>query len=275
MIKRTSIISLFISTISVALWVIFTSPLKAQSVIGAKAISMGQIGVSIPNSEWAVFNNSALLPTDGNQFSFYGFRYAGIAEITDMAASINMPSKIGVFGIGIHRYGFNLFSENRFRIAYKNSEGKIHYGTSLSYIHVFQGENYGSAGAIGLNLGVAAEITQSFWLGARATNVNQPAYGDTDEELPRELAAGLSYNPTEKAQIVSEIVKDIHFPLSFRTGIEYEFFTAFYARAGITTKPSTYSFGFGYGSNRWGINFAVQQHNPLGMSPALDLSIRI
>ncbi|NBC03411.1 MAG: hypothetical protein GVY20_06865, partial [Bacteroidetes bacterium] len=115
----------------------------------------------------------------------------------------------------------------------------------------------------------------SLWIGARATNVNQPAYGNTDEDLPRELAAGLSYKPASSAQITAEIVKDINFPLSFRTGLEFEIFTSFFTRAGISTKPSTYAFGFGYGTERWAVNFALQQHNPLGMSPALDLSIRI
>jgi len=236
---------------------------------------MGQTGVALPESEWAVFNNSALLSTERNTVSFYGFRYVGITEITDMAAAATVQTNLGTIGAGVHRYGFDLFHENRFLLAYKNSEDRFHYGFSVSYIHVFQGGDYGSAGAFGLDLGLAAEITESLWMGARATNVNQPAYGDTDEDLPRELAAGFSYKPAPSAQISAEIVKDIHFPLSFRTGLEFEIFSSFFTRAGISTKPSTYSFGFGYGSDRWAVNFALQQHNPLGMSPALDLSIQI
>jgi len=251
------------------------SKTMAQSVMGAKSISMGQTGVALPESEWSVFNNSALLSTERNTVSFYGFRYVGISEITDMAAAATVQTNFGTIGAGVHRYGFNLFHENRFLLAYKNSEEKFHYGMSISYVHVYQGEDYGSAGAFGLDLGLAAEITESLWMGARATNVNQPAYGATDEDLPRELAAGFSYKPASSAQITSEIVKDIKFPLSFRTGLEFEIFSSFFTRAGISTKPSTYSFGFGYGSDRWAVNFALQQHNPLGMSPALDLSIQI
>lgn len=275
MIKRTPIISLFILTLSVAFCFGLFSKIEAQSVMGAKSISMGQSGVALPESEWSVFNNSALLSTERNTVSFYGFRYVGIAEITDMAAAATVQTNVGTIGVGIHRYGFNLFHENRFLLAYKNSEDRFHYGATVSYIHIFQGEDYGSADAFGLDLGLAAEITESLWMGARATNVNQPAYGSSDEDLPRELAAGFSYKPASSAQITAEIVKDINFPLSFRTGMEFEIFTSFFTRAGISTKPSTYSFGFGYGSERWAVNFALQQHNPLGMSPALDLSIRI
>lgn len=236
---------------------------------------MGQTGVAIPGSEWSTFNNTALISTEENRVSFYGFRYVGLAEITDFAASAIFQSSIGSFGIGLHRYGFNLFNENRFLLAYKNREEKLHYGASLSYVHLYQGENYGSAGAFGVNLGIAAELTKSFWLGARTTNINQPAYGDTDEKLPRELAAGVSLKPGSPALITAELVKDVKFPASFRGGLEVEFITSFFARAGITTRPSTYSFGFGYQPDHWAVNFALQQHNPLGLSPALDISIRI
>src|SRR6056297_985055 len=275
MIKRTPIISLFILTLSVAFCFGNISKVEAQSVMGAKSISMGQAGVALPESEWSIFNNTALLSTERNTVSFYGFRYIGLSEITDMAAAATVQTKAGTIGAGVHRYGFNLFHENRFLLTYKDRRDKFHYGLSVSYNHVFQGKDYGSAAAFGLNLGLAAEITESFWMGARATNVNQPSYGDTNEELPRELAAGLSFQPSSSAQITAEIVKDINFPLSFRTGLEFEIFTSFFTRAGISTKPSTYAFGFGYGTERWAVNFALQQHNPLGMSPALDLSIRI
>jgi hypothetical protein len=249
-------------------------PADAQHVMGAKHLAMGQTGVAVPSSNWSSFINVAMMPTDQNLVSFYGFRYVGIAEITDMAATINYPTEWGTFGSGVHRYGFNLFNENRFLLGYKNTLGQFHYGTSVSYIHVVQGGDYGSAGAVGIDLGLAAEITEELWFGARATNINQPVYGDTDEELPRELAAGLSYQLTSEALVTTEIVKDVMFPISFRAGLEFELISSLFARAGITTEPETYSGGFGYLTDSWEINFGLQQHNPLGLSPALDLAIR-
>lgn len=249
-------------------------PLHAQNSMGATSIAMGQTGVAIPNSNWSIFSNVALLSTDQTHISFYGFRYVGIAEITDIAANVTTQTEWGTIGAGVHRYGFNLFNENRFLLAYKNSLDRFHYGASVSYTHIFQGGNYGAAGAIGFDLGLAAEITDDLWFGARATNVNQPSYGDTDEQLPRELATGLSYLLTQEALITAEIVKDVMFPLSFRNGVQFEVIRALFIRAGITTKPETYSFGFGYHSSSWEVNFGLQQHNPLGMSPALDLAVK-
>jgi len=275
MIKRTRTISLFIITISLLFIVIQSEKMIAQNTKGSKSLAMGQTGVSLPFDEWAVFNNPALIQVERTVASFYGFRYVGISEITDMAATGSFQTSAGTFGIGLHRYGFNLFSENQFRLVYKNRLDHLHFGTSVGYYHILQGEEYGSAGALGIDLGLAAKITPSLWIGLRATNINQPAYGDSDEDLSREVAAGFSFNPSEISQVTAEIVKDVDFPASFRTGIEFELYSNFSARAGITTKPSTYSFGFGYSGKAWSANFALQQHNPLGLSPALDISMEI
>lgn len=245
-----------------------------QNNLGASSIAMGQTGVAVPESNWSAFSNIAMMPTDQNRVSFYGFRYIGIAEITDIATTINYQTGAGTFGAGIHRYGFNLFNENRFLFGYKNSLGLFHYGFSISYVHVFQGGDYGSAGAAGIDLGIAAEMADGLWFGARATNLNQPAYGDTDEELPRELAFGISYQISRGSFVTAEAVKDVMFPISFRAGLQFEIITSLFARAGITTRPETYSFGFGYLAESWEVNLALQQHNPLGLSPAVDLAIR-
>lgn len=266
--------------LSLAIWflalsILFLSePLHAQNALGAKSMALGQTGTAIPQSSWSVFSNAALLPDDQKRVSFYGYRYAGISEITDVAASFIFPSNAGTFGTGLHRYGFDLFNENRFLLSYKNNLDRFHYGATVSYTHVFQGEGYGSAGAVGVDLGLAALITDELWFGARATNINRPAYGSTDEELPRELAAGLSYRLSSIAFFTAEVVKDVKFPLSVRGGIEFEVFRSLFARAGITTEPSTYSGGFGYQAETWEINLALQQHDPLGLSPAIDFGLR-
>ena len=93
--------------------------LTAQYVTGAKHLAMGQTGAAIPSSNWSIFSNVALIPTDKNRVSFYGFRYVGIAEITDIAAAFSYQTGFGTFGAAAHRFGFNLFNENRFIIGYK------------------------------------------------------------------------------------------------------------------------------------------------------------
>ena len=245
----------------------------AQNAMGAKVVSMGQAGVALPDSEWSLFSNSALLSTNHNNASFYRFRYVGISEITDMAAVLNLQTGLGTLGVGVHRYGFNLFSENRLMLGFKKSFGTFHAGISTSYYHVNQGGSYGSAGAVGVDIGIAAELADGLWIGARATNINYPSYGKSDEILPRDLSLGFSYQLAENIVLSMEAMKDVMFPLSLRSGVQVELIPSLYARAGFTSNPETYSFGFGYMPDRWSINIGIQQHNPLGLSPALDLGI--
>ncbi len=261
----------------VLFWLVSFQIGNAQAVLGARELAMGQTTTALENSTFSVFSNPAMVPENNKTASFYSVRYYGFAEITDMAAAITFPTGAGVFGAGAHRYGFDLFNENRLRIGYKNSFKGFRFGVVINYSHVAQGGGYGNAGAVGLDLGVAAPVTPEVWIGSKATNINQPKYGSlNDEELPRELSIGFSFRLSEAVIFSSDVVKDVRFPVSYRNGIEIVVFKPFFARAGITTSPQTVSAGFGYNSFYWGANVAVQRHENrvLGYSPAIDLNIR-
>lgn len=256
--------------------------IKSQNPMGAASIGMGMTGVSGSDPGWAVFNNPALMSTDENTVSFYGMRYAGFSELTDMAAAITLYTSHGTFGAGAHRYGFELFSENRFLLGWKYTIERLHIGTVLTYHHIHQGGGYGSAGALGVDIGLMAEIATVLRFGARATNINQPAYGSSGngngnglpgEYLPRELAAGLTYSASEALKISAELVKDVKFPLSFRSGVQIGLIPALHLRGGFTTRPGTWSTGLGYAFSRFSVNIAMQQHEVLGLSPGMDLSV--
>lgn len=245
----------------------------SQTTIGARSVAIGQTGTAVPGDQWAIFSNTALMTTDQRQVSFYGFRYVGFTEISDLAASGSYPADFGTFGAAFHRFGFDLFNETHLRLAYKRQFNHVHAGLGINYAHVQQGGGYGSAGALGIHLGIAAQIIESVWLGARATNINQPTYDNTEEYLPRELAIGISYFPSDRLMLTADAVKDVRFPLSVRTGAEIELINGLHARTGITTQPETYAGGFGYRTAQWQINIGVQQHIPLGLSPAIDLGV--
>lgn len=251
---------------------------KAQATLGAREVGLGQATTALPESAWSVYANPAMIGRNANSISFFGLRYYGLTEITDMAAAIKVSTSFGSIGFGAHRFGDDLFNESRLRIAYKNAYEGFHYGVAVTYSHVAVGGGYGSAGAPGVDLGLAALLTEALWIGAKATNINQPSYGtyqNYEEELPRNLSIGFSYRMSGIALFTAEVFKDVRFPISCRAGIEVTLFDDFTGRAGITTEPVTFSGGFGYVNRLWGLNIVVQQHeNPvLGLSPGLDLQI--
>ncbi|MBD3615095.1 MAG: hypothetical protein HUJ22_00880 [Gracilimonas sp.] len=252
---------------------LITSSLFAQLTMGAKGLGMGQATTAIPGYEWALFANPALLNSDNAAIGFYGLRNYGFAELTDMSATGSVPTKLGVAALGFHRYGDNLFSETRIRFGYKNDWQMLHFGVVANYNHISFGADYGSGGALGLDVGIAAELAEDLWIGARSTNVNHPEYGDIDEELAREMAIGFTYGLNELAVFAFDVVKDVRFPVSYRGGLEIAVIEDLKGRVGITTEPLSYSLGFGYGKDRWSFNFAVQKHELLGFSPGIDFML--
>ena len=266
--------------ISAILWTVlfFFVPegkVYSQFSMGAAPATMGHTGAAIMNSSWAVFNNPAWISTDMRTVSFYGYRFAGMPELTDMAAVVAVPLQSGAVAAGIHRYGFDLYSEQRIAAAYKQHLGFVHAGLAVVYHHFSIGGGYGSAGTIGIVAGVGTELTNNLQIGLRSGYLNRPTLGNYEETIPSTLAAGIRYLVSERASLTADLVKDPDFPLSARAGIEFRLTESLLLRSGLSGKPESYGFGFGYDPGPFRVNLGVHQHYPLGLSAAMDVIIPI
>ncbi len=265
-----------ISKITCLLLIIFglsSNILVAQVNMGANGMGLGQATTALKNNNWGIFSNPALLRNDKAIISFYSLRNYEVYELTDVAASASYPTKFGVAALGFHRYGDNLYNETRVRLGYANNWRNLYFGAILNYNSITFGGPYGSGSALGVDLGLAAELIDGLWLGARGTNINRPQYKGIDEDLLREMAIGLSYQLADIALFTFDIVKDVRFEKSLRGGVEIKIIEDLKGRVGITTEPNSYSFGLGYDKPRWGVNLAVQRHYVLGLSPGFDLNL--
>lgn len=252
--------------------------LYSQATLGARELSMGQATTALPESDWSLFSNPAMITSTEHGVSFFGVRYYGLEELTDLAVAAVIPTSIGSLAFGAHRFGDDLYNESRLRFGYKKEYQGFHFGLVANYNHLVIGGGYGSAGAIGLDVGIAAMIANRLWLAAKATNINQPSYGEYNglsEELARDLSIGFSYQIADLLIFSTEAVKDVRFPISYRAGFDAKILGSFRGRAGVTTEPVTFAGGFGLLSKFWAVNIGVQQHEDpiLGMSPAMDLRL--
>lgn len=247
---------------------------SAQYTMGADGLALGQATTALQNNSWAIFSNPATLNSMKKSASFFSVRNYGFVELTDIAATGSIPTSLGVAGFGFHRYGGDLFNETRIRFGYANSWNNLKFGAVLNYNHISQASPYGSGGALGFDVGITAMLTQGLWLGAKATNLNQPGYdfAANEESLSRELSVGLSYNLDQNALFLFDIVKDVRFPVSYRGGIEVKVVENLKGRVGVTTEPNTYSFGVGYEATIWKANLVFQRHETLGFSPGIGLN---
>ena len=105
---------------------------QAQAVIGARELALGQATSALQSTDWSMFGNPAMMSEDERSVSFFGVRYFGLSEITDMAFAGSYPTPIGILGAAAHRYGDELFNENRLRLGYKHSFEGFHFGAILN-----------------------------------------------------------------------------------------------------------------------------------------------
>jgi hypothetical protein len=91
--RKTAVLYLF----GVILLILFNhSPLYAQATLGARPVALGQASTALPGSPWSVFENVAMISEQQPEVSFFGMRYYGLSELSDIAAVITYPTPFGV-----------------------------------------------------------------------------------------------------------------------------------------------------------------------------------
>lgn len=241
--------------------------------MGARGAGMSGATAAMPGDAWALFANPADMSSK-NEASFYVMRNFGLSALTDYAFELSHHTKAVTIGLAGHTYGFKLFRQSEFRVGINKSILNIRFGLAVNYINYSLPEPYGSAGTMGVNLGLAAPLAKGLWLGAWAENINQPEIGKNKEELPQALAIGFSYRITSKALYLLECYKDIDFPVSIRSGLEFSPVGVLRLRAGIKTHPESFSLGLGIEQKGFRIDFAAVHHMILGWSPGVDFAVQ-
>lgn len=247
--------------------------------VGARAIALGGAFTGLANSSATLFYNPAgamLVPF--REASFFYSRPYGLQELDYLTFSYLEPSLLprqyGAVGVSAKRYGFELYNETMFGLTYANSfEKKFLYGVTVNYQHTFI-KSYGSAGAIGIDIGVLGLITETLTLGFAAHNLNAPRIGVSREELAQTYALGLSYKALSNFLIALDLEKDVRFPLSMKSGFEYRPVLAFSIRVGFSTEPSRFTGGFGVHYAMLDVDYAFATHRDLGMTNQLSVSLR-
>lgn len=245
----------------------------AQPVAGVRSLSLGRATTALEGNPWAVFANPAMLEADHTELAFLGIRNYELSDLDDMAAAFTFPFQSFGIGLGGHRYGNDLYRENRLSAALTYRYERLRAGAAIHYLTIAI-EGYGSAGTVGLDLGVAAQPAEGIWIAAHATNLNRPEIGQAHEPLPRQLSIGISGSLSKRLLWTGEVVKDVRFPLAFRSGLEAGPFLNLKLRAGMGTDPETVSGGLAYDAAHWSVAVAAERHQVLGYTPGIELTIR-
>jgi hypothetical protein len=243
----------------------------------ARADALGHSTTASASASGVHANPAARAATSDATAVFYARQNFGLAALRYGASHVTVPFSWGTVSTGASTFGFDDYREVHLSGGYARSVGfgtsrRVLIGIAARYYHTSI-SGYGSAQAVGANLGIMVRLLRSLRLGAHATNLNGPSLVD-GEPLPRTLAVGLSYRALEQMRVLVDAFKDVRFPLSVRGGLEVRPVSLLALRAGITTAPVRFTGGAGVRLGRLQANIAMEQHQVLGWSPSASLRVQ-
>lgn len=244
------------------------------STMGARANGLANAGACL-RDEWSQFNNiGGLAKVESTTAAFTYQLPSSLPGAHRMAALVAVPTAVGTAGMGIFRFGDELYNEQILSAGFSNQFGLASLGARINYIQ-YNAEGFGRKGVVSISVGGIAEIVPGFLIGAYLTNLNQPEISRNEEHLPTTMALGLAYAATENIFITCEVEKDIAYKPVSKCGIEYKPFGKISFRTGFNIQPGAIFFGTGFYTRGLRIDYSLQHATPLGFIQQASVAYHI
>lgn len=246
---------------------LFASSVLAQNGsfnLGGRSAGMAGASLTL-GDEYSLFNNIGGLGQVENHTALASYRNKyGVTEFQTVGAGAIYHTAIGNAGVGFHKFGNDLYSEQRIHLAIGNKLDMISLGLGVDLLQ-YNISSIGSKHVVALQFGGIAEITPQLSFGAHIFNLNQAQItAETANKIPTVMKGGMSYRPTKELMFNIEIEKDLDFDEVFKAGIEYQVVDQVFLRTGITSKPFTGAFGIGFYPKNLKFDYAFSNDSRLG-----------
>lgn len=235
---------------------------------GAKQISLSNSDVALSNDVFTLFNNPAgLAQINWREIGvYYSPAPFGFTELANGFIAYNEPFSFGSISVGAMTYGFDLYRETKFLAGFSyNYLNKFFGGVAINF-HNLSIQNYGNDLSFYLNAGGLAFLSDDFRIAFSIHNLNRATFGNTDDQIPMIINSGISYDILSDLRINAAAEKDIRYPFSFLFGIDYDIIKYLSLRTGFSTEPSKYSAGIGINYSVFSLDYAMFNHNDLGLT---------
>jgi len=242
----------------------FSHAQSSSTLMGARASSMGYAS-SCLDDEWSILNNiGGLSKVNAATAAFTYDAQPSFKPFNKAAAVFAVPLKFGVAGLGVYRFGDNIYNEQILTAGFASTFGLASLGLKLNYVQ-YNAEGFGRKGVLSFSLGGIAELTPQLSVGAHIININQPKISDVDDErLPTILIAGISFKLSHKTFVTLEVEKDVDYKPTWKTGLEYQVHKKFIFRTGVNIHPNAGFFGLGFKPKKFSLDYAYHYRPDLG-----------
>ena len=243
--------------------------------VGTRAASLGNASVTL-NDLWSVNHNQAGLGYI-KKFST-GVNYENrflLNKLSLKAMAIVIPSKDGTFGLSINSFGYVLYHQQKYGLAYGRTFGeKISMGIQLACFTTKIAEDYGRATNLVAEVGVQVKPIKDLTLGVHLFN---PTLSKVSSHfyLPAIMRLGFDYKFSQSVFFAGEIQKEINAKPVFKAGLEYGLMKEFYLRTGISTNPSLNAVGCGLKLKQFKLDFSSSFYAVLGFTSQVGLTYEV
>jgi hypothetical protein len=231
---------------------------SANTLIGSRAQALGYASSCLAD-EWSLFNNIAgLASIEQLAIGFTYEAHPGFKYFNRTAFVAAAPMKIGAIGFGALRAGDTRYNEQMLSVGLANTFGLASLGVKLNYIQ-YHAEGFGNKSLLSVSFGGIAHFSDQLSIGAHIININQGKVTEAGgERLPTIIQAGLSFTPSSKLTILTEVQKDIDYEALWKGAVEYQPFKKFVARTGFNVNPDAAFAGIGARFTKTNFDYAVQ-----------------
>jgi hypothetical protein len=260
-------------------WLLFSMDASAQIDLSTQAFGAKNQGLGTTKlyhrDAWSLANNVGTLDRlADSEIGIAVDQRFGIQELSTAALSAVFKTQKGSIGIGIARYGGELFNQHRLELGLGTTRGILSFGLKAGWFQTHI-EGFGTGNAFQFSLGGLAELGPKFFFGTQLTNVNQAKISKySSQRLPTLLQMGITYLPSENLEIHTELEKELDQPPIFKFGLQYSLEKWIILRTGIHSYPTALNFGLGLHKKNYGLDYAYGQNTALGSTHHLSLFLK-
>ena len=236
--------------------------------------SIGKAQTGIASLQFkSVFSNPALIQnTDGLLIEIFSEMKFGLKELSMVSIGISGPVLGSSAGFHFTQSGTKLYKEQRIglvlgKMLFQNLQIGIRFSN-----YIISAEGYEKVSVLSAELGFISSLREDLSLGFHVYNPF-PSGRENNPELPIQFNMGLSFENSEKTEILLEIAKELGDQLRVKVGIDYKPSAKFSLRMGVISQPFVFTFGLGYHLEA-GYHFDIANlyHQTLGFSPSAGFS---
>ncbi|MGZ5189919.1 MAG: hypothetical protein ACXWCZ_02805 [Flavisolibacter sp.] len=243
----------------------------------AQSIRNTQTGLFARTESYSSHPDAATF--QGNQASIAGIKQFSTSLGTEKRFLLNeisyyrltavLPSSGGNFAFASNYFGTTVYSEIFSSISYARKMGKIDFGVQFNHF-LTKTIGYDSRSTVNFELGFIYHLTEQIHAGGHIYNPIGIKKSDFKSiQLPVIFSAGIGYDVSQNFFAGFIIEKENFQPVSINVAVKYVFAKSLFARLGVKSGTSVFSFGTGVQFQAFRFELLTSIHPQLGITPAL------